>query len=219
MRISSIQKQRRRGRWNIYADGEFIAGVSEETLLLFGLRKGDELTPDRLDAIRDAETRTMAKRSALRLLARRPRTVREIRDRLRTQEFSDKDITSIIEDLTRAGLLNDLTFAETYTRDALALRPAGKLLIKRNLLRLGVDASTVDGVIEQAFTTHAQDEAALALARTYLRKARALQSPADTRKVRNRLAAYLARRGYPWETIQQVVRKLLNGNQDVENPE
>ncbi len=219
MRITSIEKQKRRGRWNIHADGEFVTGVSEETLLHFGLRKGDELTPERLETIRDTETRVMAKRSALRLLARRPRTVREIRDRLREQEFDDAVIASTIDDLTRAGLLNDLAFAETYARDALTLRPAGKLLIQRNLLRLGVDKSTAQTVVDRAFQAHPQDSAALALARKYLQKARALRPKTDTRTLRQRLAGYLGRRGYPWETIQQVLRDLLHGTQEEEHPE
>jgi len=217
MRISKIENQKRRGRWNIYADGEFLTGVSEETLLLFGLRTGDELRPDQVDALRNAESRTMARQSAMRLLAQRPRTVREIRDRLREKEFPDGDITAVIEELQRTGLLNDVEFAEMYIRDQLTLRPAGKLLIRRKLLLLGVDKSIADRATEQAFQTHSQEDSASALGRNYLRKARSVRTPKDRQQLRKRLSGFLGRRGYPWDTIQHVLHELFDEEQDAED--
>lgn len=214
MRITRIERQKKRGRWNVYADGEFLIGLSEDILLQFGLRVGDEVTSEQLDALARAESRTMAKRAAMRLLARRPRTIREIRDRLRVQEFSDADINTTIDDLKESGLVNDAEFAAMYTRDTLALRPMGKLLVKRKLLLHGIDKATADDVVDQAFHEHSQDDAALLLGRKYLQRVTGGSTPSDNLKVRRRLAAFLGRRGYSWETIQNVLKSLLKNSEE-----
>lgn len=214
MRITRIERQKKRGRWNVYADGEFLIGLSEDILLQFGLRVGDEVTSEQLDALARAESRTMAKRAAMRLLARRPRTIREIRDRLRVQEFSDADINTTIDDLKESGLVNDAEFAAMYIRDTLALRPMGKLLVKRKLLLHGIDKATADHVVDQAFHEHSQDDAALLLGRKYLQRVTGGSTPSDNLKVRRRLAAFLGRRGYSWETIQNVLKSLLKNSEE-----
>jgi len=214
MRITRIERQKKRGRWNVYADGEFLIGLSEDIFLQFGLRVGDEVTSEQLDALARAESRTMAKRAAMRLLARRPRTIREIRDRLRVQEFSDADINTTIDDLKESGLVNDAEFAAMYIRDTLALRPMGKLLVKRKLLLHGIDKATADHVVDQAFHEHSQDDAALLLGRKYLQRVTGGSTPSDNLKVRRRLAAFLGRRGYSWEIIQNVLKSLLKSSEE-----
>ena len=101
-----------------------------------------------------------------------------------------------------------------YTRDTLALRPMGKLLVKRKLLLHGIDKATADDVVDQAFHEHSQDDAALLLGRKYLQRVTGGSTPSDNLKVRRRLAAFLGRRGYSWETIQNVLKSLLKNSEE-----
>ncbi len=143
MRITSIEPQKKNPtRRNIFADGDFVAGVSAETLLRFGLRVGDEIAPPLIAAIEKAEELVGAKGVALRFLTVRPRTEREIRDKLREKEFGDEEIAQTIASLKASGLLDDAAFARMYIRDALAGRGAGKILLKKKLLLLGVEKNT-----------------------------------------------------------------------------
>ena len=211
MRITRIETQKKRpGRKTIFADGKFIAGVSDETLLRLGLRTGDDLSPETVKALQRTEELWSARNAALRLISYRPRTERELRDRLREKEYPDTDIVATIEDLKRSGLVNDAEFARTYLRDALALRPKGKLALKRKLLLLGLDKSIVEESLQEVFSEVNQEDAALEAARRFLRKSGGKKRTEDPAAIRNRLANYLARQGYGWDTIRPVLRTALD---------
>ncbi|MBM2842078.1 MAG: recombination regulator RecX, partial [Bacteroidetes bacterium] len=93
MRVTKIESQKKNPRRkNVYADGEFVAGVSDETLLRSGLRTGDEISDERLKILIQEEETSSAKQVALRFLAHRPRTTKEIRDKLREKEFAEEEI-------------------------------------------------------------------------------------------------------------------------------
>lgn len=215
MRITALEPQKKNPtRRNIFGDGEFVMGISAETLLRFGLRVGDELPPALLTALEKAEELVGAKGVALRFLQVRPRTVREIRDKLREKEFGDEEIAQTIESLKKAGLLDDAAFARMYIRDALAGRGAGKMLMKRKLLLLGVEKSVVDEAIEEEFAGVDVQAAALALAKQFIKKTRNLKKDETPMKRRNRVSAFLARKGYGWDTIEGVLKQVISHEEE-----
>lgn len=220
MLITKIEDQKRhRDRKNIYADGEFLIGLSEETLIRAAIRVGDEISQERLKALQRTEELVNAKRVALRFLGHRPRTVREVRDKLRAKEFSDDDIAATIDELTRSNLLDDAEFARMYIRNALALHAVGQLLLKRKLLLLGVDKATVDDALHETFEHDNAENAALAAARKYLQKSSTSRKSVDQRVTRRHVAAFLGRRGYSWNVIQPILKKLFSESEPLEDPE
>lgn len=217
MRITSIEPQKKNpARRNVYGDGEFVIGISAETLLRFGLRAGDDLPPALLKALEKSEELVGARGIALRYLQVRPRTEREIRDKLREKEFGDEEIAQTITALKSAGLIDDPGFARMYIRDALAGRPAGKMLLRKKLLLLGVEKKTVDEAIEETFTGVDVQAAALALARQFVKKTKNLRKDEPAIKRRNRVSAFLARKGYGWDVIEGVMKELFRGSPDPE---
>jgi regulatory protein len=220
MRITKIEPQKRRpGRKNIYADGTFVAGVSDETLIRLALRAGDEITPDTATALQRFEGFFHAKSIALRLLSTRPRTEREIRDRLREKEFGDDEIARTIDELLKANLLNDREFARMFIRDALALKPLGRIALRRKLLLLGVEKSVADETLDEAFANLDLHDVVLAASKQFLKKARALRKGEDPRKLRSRLTAFLLRRGYPWNVAGPIVKSLTGTDEHNEHDE
>jgi regulatory protein len=208
VRITKIESQQKHpGRKNIYADGKFVAGVSTETLLKLALRPGDEIGPEQLKAIQAAESAQSARNTALRFLSARPRTEREIRSRLREKEFSDQEISSVIDDLRQSGLLDDRQFARLFVRNAMTLHPAGAPVLRRKLLLLGVDRKTTDEIIAEELSGESQAATARDLARRFVARARSART--EDQKLRARLSGYLARRGFPWDTIRDATREAL----------
>jgi regulatory protein len=208
MRITKIEKQKRHPeRRNIYADDRFLLGVSDETLIRHGIRTGDEIEPAALTSLLQTEELLNAKRAALRYLSYRPRTEREVRDKLREQDFPDHEISATIDDLKRAKLLDDEAFAQMYVRDALALRASGRLLLKRKLLLLGVGRTLVDQVLDEAFVGVDQIDVAHEAARKLLNKTG--NKKVDAVRMRNKVSGFLARRGYTWDVIEPVLNMLF----------
>jgi regulatory protein len=214
VRITKIENQKKRpGRKNIYVDGAFLAGVSTETLIRLALRTGDEIGPDQITILQKTEELHGARSTALRFLSTRPRTEREVRNKLREKEFGVEEITRTIDDLRRSGLLDDDAFASMYIRDTLALRPAGRLLLARKLALLGVPKPIAEKAIEEAFSKSDQAETARGLAEQFVAKARSVRHEESPDRLRNRLAAYLGRRGFPWDVIQPVIRSVLRSDE------
>jgi len=210
MRITKIEPQKNNPtRRNIYADGEFVAGVSDETLLRAALRAGDEITAERLKTLIQEEEISSAKQVALRFLAHRARTKREIRDKLREKEFSETHIEQTIENLERAGLLNDTEFARMYVRDALSAKPVGKNLLKQKLLLFGIEKTTVDEVLQETFADVNDEQLATEAGRKFLKKSLATRKASDKAQLRSRLAGFLSRRGFGWATIEPVMKTLI----------
>lgn len=214
MHITKIERQKRHpGRKNIYADGKFVAGVSNETLLRLALRTGDEIGAEQVKALQATETLQSAKNTALRFLATRPRTEREIRTKLRDKEFSDEEIARVIQDLRQRGLVDDREFSRMYVRNARALRPAGAPVLRRKLLLLGVARHVVDEVLAEELTEADQSETAHNLAEHFVVRARATRKSEPAEKLRARLTGYLGRRGFPWEIVRGAVDRVLKNNE------
>jgi regulatory protein len=210
MKITKIEPQKKRtGRRSIFADGAFLIGVATDTLVRFGLRTGDELSPALLRDIEHAEEILGAKSAALRFLAVRPRTESEIRDTLRDREFSDEVAAETIAALKEARLLDDAEFARSYIRNALTLRPAGRILLKRKLLLLGVGKSLADEALDEILGGVSQEEEAGKAASAFV--AKKSHARKEEGKLRQQLTAYLLRRGYTWDAVQQAVRSALKG--------
>ncbi|MDY3702578.1 MAG: recombination regulator RecX, partial [Limosilactobacillus coleohominis] len=50
-KITKIEAQKRKGRYNVYLDGKFAFPVAESVLIKFRLMKGVELDADQIAAI------------------------------------------------------------------------------------------------------------------------------------------------------------------------
>ena len=219
MKITRIENQKNRpGRKTIFADGEFLIGVGTDTLIRFGLRTGDEITPETLRRLQKAEELLAARTAALRYLAVRPRTEREIRDALREKEFPDEVAAETIGALKEARLLDDAAFARLFIRNALTLKPTGRVLLRRKLLLLGVHRTLADEALDEILEGVDQaDEAGRAASAFVARRSARVRSPAATdvkkreAKLRGQLTAFLIRRGYTWDIVEQAVKKAMKG--------
>ncbi len=216
MRITKIEAQKRRSnRRSIFVDDKFLTGVSDETLARVGLRPGDTVDAATIQSLQSTEGLLNAKNAALRFLSVRPRAVREIRDKLREKEYADSEIDNAIEELKRAGLLDDGAFARMFIRNAMQVRPIGKILLKQKLLLLGVDKNTIEDAIAETLPEFDQGQIARASAEKILARGNNTRRQRDVLKDRKRVGSYLARRGFTWDVIKPILNQLLpmhNGN-------
>lgn len=209
MRITRIESQKKnRGRKSLYAGDEFVVGVGAETLLRAGVRRGDELSEEQLEDLRRMEDMQAARRAALGYLSRRPRTEKEVRDRLRGREFSDAEIGETIRQLKLANLLNDEEFAHMFVRNALSRRPVGPLRMKQKMMLLGLDKRLVESTIMELCTTETQTTSARDAAEKFLARHQARRQ--DPLKLRKGLVDHLTRRGFPWGIVQPLVKDILH---------
>jgi regulatory protein len=143
------------------------------------------------------------------LLATRPRSEREVRDRLRKKNVPDAHIAHVTEELKAAGLLDDEEFARLYIRNALTLKPAGRRHLRQKLTQLGVDRETIEVALQEHARESDVGEEAMRAARQYLRRHRSEKIAPDNVQLKKRLTAFLQRRGFSWDEITPTVERIL----------
>ena len=134
MVITSIEKQKKKGRYNIFLNGEFSFGAYEDTILKFALRKGDDLPEEKITEIKDFDEFNYGKTASYRLLSYRQRSEKEIKDKLKEKKISPENIGKVIDKLKDLKFIDDKTFAKNYITDQINKKPAGRTFLKYKLL-------------------------------------------------------------------------------------
>ncbi len=197
-RVTALKPHAHRPRVRVYLDGRYAFSLAAR--LAEGLQVGQWLSAAQAQALLEADAQARAVYAAAQWLARRPRSVAEIRQRLARRGYPPAAIDAALEQLQALGWLDDAAFARQWVENRSAFRPRGRALLQAELRRKGVPQAAIDAALAQV-----DDEAlALAAARKALPRYRGLPWPVFAR----RLSAYLARRGFPRALVHQVVRQM-----------
>jgi regulatory protein len=214
--ITAIRSQRRHTeRANLHVGGDFCCGVAWEVVLAEGLRAGDPVDADTLQRLRRGDEGWRARQATLSLLATRPRSRRELETRLRGRDFSPAAIMHALDAAQRAGLLDDVAFAEAWVRDRLRLRPRGSRALVAELVRKGLPRDTGADIVARVMSGHGADDddlCARAAEKWAGRNRRQLgeeTSPGTRHRLERRLLGYLTRRGYPLAAARSATRAAL----------
>jgi regulatory protein len=190
-------------RLNVDIDGEFAFGVGAELAETAGLAVGMELTVEQATELIARDQVGKAIEAANRLITRRPRSEREIRQRLRQKGFDPPAIDAAVERLEGWRYLDDADFARFWVDNRESHKPRGRRLLEQELRQKGIDRDLISETIDAAeLDEHA---AALELGRAKLRT----YSGLDTMTTRRRLGSYLARRGYDFSVVRATLDQLL----------
>ncbi len=209
--ITAIEPQRRKGRYSIFVDGDFVIGIGEKVVVELGLRVGASMTAERLAETASAEERRRALDNAARMLESRPRSTREIRDRLKQKGYEEPVIEYVAETLTRNGLIDDAQFAAAWVDARSRSRPGGVRKLRTDLMLKGVAKETIDEAVSGVTE---EDEVAMA-SQLLAKKARALPDDPEARRAETqRLAGFLQRRGFGWSVVKQALAALGAGSED-----
>lgn len=215
--ITAMEPQKRKGRLNIFVDGQFVIGVGEAVAADLSLRVGREITPEKLREIAGAEEVQKALDSALGLLEVRARAKHEIETRLAQKGIEEEIIDQVITKLVKLELINDAQFAALWVEAKTRVggnRPVGRRRLSSELYAKGVAKEQIASAVEVV-----TNDAEMALARAAAaKKVRAVPSDRDAlQKERQKLMGFLQRRGFGWEVVKQVTRESLPAAGDADD--
>ncbi len=145
-----------------------------------------------------------AREYALLLLDHRDRSFGEMRQRLARKGFATEAAAAVISDLARLGLLDDERFARLWVRSRLSSRPRSGFLLALELARKGISRNIIDSVLKDSLGPESELDSARELARRQAPRYRF--DPPDS--ARRKLTAYLSRRGYRRELIEEAMEGL-----------
>jgi regulatory protein len=197
--VTAVARQPRRRRVNVFVDGEFALALGRELAAERDVRPGRSLTRSELSALAGEDARRSALESALRLLAYRPRSERELRIRLARKGFAGGVVRRALDRLRELGYVNDAEFARFYTETQQAARPRAQRVVRAELRWRGV----TQPLAEEATAGIADEEAAYRAASRRLRALREL----DEQRFRERLGGFLTRRGFGYGVARSTIER------------
>jgi len=150
-----------------------------------------------------------AREACLRLLGYRPRSRRELAERLERKGFAQPAIAAAVAELESSGLVNDDEFARAWVQERLANRPRGSLVVRRELRRKGVEERIIQRALEEHMGEERELEAALRVAARY-----APRPGDDEAACLKRLAGALKRRGFTFDVIEAALARPFDSAQD-----
>ena len=198
MRITQI-KQLKNGRYGLFAGDDFVLSLDADTLAGSGIAAGDDIGPEKLEALRGKAQQGRAREKALRLLTMRDHSREELRRKLE-RSIDAGTAEEAVGRMEELGLIDDEAYAARYARELIGRRNFGRRRAVFELCRRGVDKAMAEQAVE------AVDGDPLRRAEQFLRGKYPQGLPDEA--ARRRAGAALARRGFDWEDIRRAIENI-----------
>lgn len=147
-------------------------------------------------------------------LGTRPRTRREIELRLRRGRVADEVIAGTLARLETLGLVDDVAFARWWAEQRDRHAPRGRRMVEAELRQRGVSREVLEALRGEQLAEPSLDAEGLPgteaeRADTALAHHLRGRAVPDDAKGRQRLGAYLVRRGFDPESARAAIRRLV----------
>lgn len=201
MIITDITEQKKhKNRVSVFIDGKFAFGIDKADCSFMGLKIGNELTKERYDYIVDNAVYGRAYQKADRYIGFKLRSEKEVRDKLKSEEYSDDIIERVISSMLKYGYINDKNYAVLYAKDCKNLKKWGQQRIKAELINKGISSANIEYALSEVGMEDVDE-----IIEKLLEK-RIKNTPIDL-KEKQKHFAYLLRRGFNSEDIKRILAK------------
>jgi regulatory protein len=150
------------------------------------------------------ELRARTFQRAAKLLAAKPRSIAELRERLAERCSSKAIVETVIARLREYGYLDDERYALTYASSKVRQQPIGRRRLEQSLVMKKVDRAIADEALDQVFTETPEEE----LIDRAIEKRVRLRGHPKTRAEAKSLFDHLLRQGFPFELVGDKVRAI-----------
>ena len=166
-------------------------------------RKQAKLTPD--------EMRKRTFERAVKLLAAKPRSISELRERLLQGRGTSKStVDEVVERLREYGYLDDEKFAFSYASLKIKQRPVGRRRLAQDLKFKKVDQQVAEDALELVYTETSEED----LIDRAIEKRSRIRGRPSTRVEAKSLFDHLLRLGFEYELVSDKIRELLSDDND-----
>ena len=151
--------------------------------------------------IKDAErSRELTMNRAVKLLAAKPRSIRELRERLLEKLWTNDEIVErVIEKLKEYKYLDDEQFARDVALSKLRQKPQGKRRLHQTMSQKKLDKDVVESAIANAFEQMPEDE----LIDLAITKRLRLKGIPEIREDTKKFYDHLMRQGFGFDLIRE----------------
>lgn len=204
--VSAVEVQTDVNRRSIYIDGSFAFGVSVFVLEKQPVRIGETITVEHQEGLVRADFAARARGIAVNYLSYKPRTKRELEKRLQRFAGDSHIVTSLLQEFSRSGLINDLQYATAFISSRYKVKGHGPSRLRSDLIRKGISRSTIDEALKQLDEEEIEQRAEELLRRQWPK----YRKLTDNRVRKRRAVAFLQRSGYPVSLAIEVFNSVGN---------
>ena len=190
----------KRGRVLVFLEGGTLLKITEQELLDFGLRSGDQLSEETLEKLKKAAGVSDVKSTAADLIGKRAMSRASLEKKLREKGASEAEARYAAEWLEAIGAIDDAAYASALVRHC-GDKGYGPAKTKENLYEKGVPRELWEEALEELPDNEEQIERFLTAK---------LRGKRPDEKEKKRLTDALLRRGYPWGDVKRVMNRLLD---------
>lgn len=202
--ITDIKPQKNKKRFNIYLDGRFAFGLSVEARLKARLKIDQEISEEKVDELIKEDEFIKFYDRALNFLSYRPRSEKELQDWFKKKKIGNKTQKLIEKKLRRFNYLDDREFTRWWIEQRMTFRPFGKRRLDLELRQKGINQEMIEEELGKL-----EDDKLIELAEELAKKRMKTLKNLPYFETREKLLAFLSRRGFRWEIIKTVVAKTL----------
>lgn len=195
MEITKIEQTGKKCRLYLNDAPAFCLYPSE--VRKFALAPGQELTKEKEQEILETCLDRRAKKRCLLILKSSDKTEKQLRDKLRQDEYPQEVIDDAIEYVKSYGYVDDFRYACRYIETMQESRSA--LRLKTDLQKRGIDTALIEEALEQ--TMEADEQAQI---RALMHKRGFEPGKADSQE-RQKMIRFLLARGYRYSQISKEI--------------
>jgi regulatory protein len=184
----------------VYLDGTYAFSVEAAVALEAKLRLNQELNQSGLETLERENQAKKALAAANNILSFRPRSEKELRQKLSQKGYDSPTIAGCIDHLKELGLVNDAAFARYWAENRASFSPRSGRMVNLELRQKGVPSELAEATCEGV------DDDCAAYDAGYKKASRLVT--ADYEEFRRKVGEYLKRRGFGYEVIDRSLKKL-----------
>ena len=193
MTIERIEASRhKKGRVLVFLEDGACLRITEQELLDFGLRSGDELDDKTLQKLKEAAGVSNVKATAADLVGKRAMSRRDLERKLQDRGASETEARYAAEWMEAIGAINDADYAVVLARHCADLG-YGPQRVREKLYEKGVPRELWDDALDTLPDSAGQIDAFLE---------RKLRGRVPDQREKKRLCDALLRRGFSWGDIR-----------------
>lgn len=199
MQVERVEPSKhKKGRILVFLEDGACLKITQQELLDFGLRAGDELDEDALRRLKEAAGVSNTRAAAADLIGKRAMSRRDLERKLREKGASEAEARYAAEWLEAIGALNDAEYAAALVQHYSG-RGYGPARVREKLYEKGIPKELWEDALEQLPENDGQIDAFLA---------GKLRGREPDEKEKRRLTNALLRRGYSWGDVKAAWNRL-----------
>lgn len=171
-------------------------------MLYLKLNEGESISEERYRYITDSVIFAKAKDRAYRFLGYKARTEKELRDKL-SSDYSQEIVDRVVKVFKDYRYIDDEAYTKSSINKYTNLKPVGKRMMKYELLKKGIEESTVENIISNSDI----DELDMAV-KLLNKKIKNIENL--DKKQKERAYSYLIRRGFDYDIVNRAFKIVLD---------